>query len=156
MGFLDLFKKKKPIKRKTKRRSNNKTLGSKPSFIEFITKQLLTHGNRLSKHDQDILELKQQLAKVQSEVHSAPSPQYSPKQTTKSVAITLPGSIKASINALYDHMPTSKMEDLIVRQKKLCGKTTFYKYLNIIKFEVQSGVRSTANIKNKKEKKIVI
>ena len=59
-----------------------------------------------------------------------------------------PEIIKQKILQLIEgDMGTTNIERIIVREKKLCGKTQFYHYLKLIRTELRTEVRTEPKIK---------
>ena len=100
----------------------------------------------------DIDDLKEKIEFIIKKVQSEPNrtPNQSPnrtepfiKQVIKRAVTTRPEIIKAAILTLIDEdLKTTRIFDLIVNEKKLCGKTQFYHYLTLVRTELRTKVRT--------------
>jgi len=102
------------------------------------------------------LMIENEILKVQSEPNSALNSEQlkSEKHFDKAVLLkakkTRPDMIKIAIRGLIERdMRTTDIFNIVVNEKKLCGKTQFYHYLSIVKLELRTPVRAELRTKLK-------
>lgn len=69
----------------------------------------------------------------------------------KKVIKTRPQVIKTAIRGLIEKdMNTTNIFNVVVEEKKLCGKTQFYHYLSLVRNELRTGLRTELRTKQRK------
>ena len=103
---------------------------------------------------QDINQLRKDILKgsvrteLRTELRTEPNVlSYVDNKVFKKYIQTKPELIKRTMLGLIDDgLKTKEIEDIIVKEKKLCGRTSFYNYLGIIKGSVRTELRTEHKI----------
>jgi len=106
--------------------------------------------NIVSKKEIDLM-IREALLKVQSEQYSEPKSELSTepikekhfnKVMLRKAVKNRPELIKQAIRGLIERdMNTTSIFNVVVLEKKLCGKTQFYHYLSLVKNELRTELR---------------
>lgn len=113
--------------------------------IEQLDNKLKVSFKKL-KGDMD--SLKEEMSLLRSELRSVVrskkcSKSYADNKVIKRYKQIKPDLVRDAISRLIDEgKRTLEIEDIIVKEKKLCGHTTFYKHLALLRSVVRSVVRS--------------
>ena len=143
MGLIDWFLKKSKFMRREFAQIKKAFEERDKKISEKAEKKELDEFKELMK--QQIEEIKAELrskvrAELRSEVRTKPAYEERILQRAKR---TRPELIKQVILQLLEKdMRTLEIENIIVREKQLCGKTQFYHYLGLLRTELRSGVRT--------------
>jgi len=109
-------------------------------WIKYLDKQTRINA-------ENIKELQNSLrSEVRTEVRSKllrSKTNYADEKIIKRFKDTKPDMIINAIGSLLDKgIRTIDAEDIIVKEKQLCGKSSFYKYLGLVRSEVRTPLRS--------------
>lgn len=100
----------------------------------------------MSKFRRDLNEVRKQVRELnKSEPKSGLKSELKPieKKAIKYFRNGLKERVKDQIyNLLSKNMRTSEIEEFITKEKRLCKRTAFYMYLNEVKTEIKSGLKT--------------
>ena len=114
----------------------------------FEEKKIREAFEKIKKNICDLKEKIDMLEKVRSEPNSEPKSEPFIKQIIKRARGTKSEIIKAAIFSLIDQdLKTTNIFNVIVNEKRLCGKTQFYHYLTLVRTELRTELRTEPKFK---------